>query len=158
MTPHPRVVHVSQLGRHPGSVYIGRGACRACGDPGCGHDRHGAWGNPFVLDPAQPWLCMVRYLDMLAGLTAEHHAFIAEQLAGKVLGCFCRGRYPICHGDVLARLADGEPLEAIRADVCSFLGAPSMRCPACGGDGRRDPGNNDARACSSCGGTGEVDS
>jgi hypothetical protein len=164
------VGHVRELRGDPRGIYVGRGPC-PCRDPGCGHKLRDL-GNPFPIEPAQPWLCMVRFLDMLEGLSDDHVAHLRGVCAPPArLYCWCLGRYDFCHGSPLARLGDGEDLRAIRADELHALGLPTeedaadlarasrMRlCPACGGDGRRDPANNDARACLSCGGTGEVDS
>lgn len=48
-----------------------------------------------------------------------------EARTGKVLGCWCVGRFPVCHGEVLARLADAVDMLAelalIRADVLARL-------------------------------------
>lgn len=121
MTQHPRVRHVRELRQNPLGVYIGRGPC-PCRDPGCGHRVEGDFGNPFPIDPERPWLSMVHFLDMLGALTLEHVAHIRATLRGKLLFCYCRGKYAFCHGDPLARLADGEELDAIRLDILRALG------------------------------------
>jgi len=67
-------------------------------------DRRSRWGNPFVVgkDGTRDEVC------------AKHAAWILTQprlmesigeLRGKVLGCWCAPER--CHGDTLARLADG---------------------------------------------------
>lgn len=67
--------------------------------------RPSKWGNPFVIgrdgtraeviEKYEAWL--LDQPDLLAAL---------PELRGKRLGCFCA---PLpCHGDVLARLAEGE--------------------------------------------------
>jgi hypothetical protein len=108
---HPRVVNVMARGA-TWDVYIGRGRCPRTG-------ARGPWGNPFKVaehgDDA-----MTLFLDFLA----ERRLLVAKarrELAGKVLGCWCAGRLPVCHGDVLARLADGDDLAAIRRDVLAVL-------------------------------------
>lgn len=104
---HPRVVNV----RHhvPYDVYIGRGRCPRGG-------ASGPWGNPFPVDSSRR-ASMLRYLDWLRD--DEKGQFVAElarvELAGKVLGCWCAPA--LCHGEVLARLADGETLSVVRADL-----------------------------------------
>lgn len=114
---HPRVVNVRARAAR-WDVYVGRGRC-----PRAGHE--GSWGNPFSV-AAHGLDAMRLYLDHLAKRSSLYHEAIREQLAGKVLGCWCAPR--LCHGDVLARLADGEPLEAIRADVLAKVEA--LRAPA----------------------------
>jgi hypothetical protein len=122
---HPRVRHVRDLPAHPLGIYIGRGRC-PCRDPGCGHKASGDFGNPFPIEPAQPWLCMVRFLDMLEELTDGHIAHLRRVCAPPaLLFCWCRGRYDFCHGSPLARLGDGEDLRAIRADELHALGLPT---------------------------------
>jgi hypothetical protein len=86
-------------------IYIGR--------PGKG--RSGPWGNPFIIGKD----------GTRAEVIAKYARWIAQQpqlldrlpeLKGKRLGCFCappRGLTAhdklICHGQVLARLADALP-------------------------------------------------
>ena len=65
--------------------------------------RPGKWGNPFklengddretVLKKYREWL--LQQTDLLDQL---------HELRGKVLGCWCKPQ--LCHGDVLAELAD----------------------------------------------------
>ena len=65
--------------------------------------RPSKWGNPFklkkgdkredVLDEYRKWL--LQQVDLLADL---------HELRGKSLGCWCKPE--LCHGDVLAELAD----------------------------------------------------
>lgn len=62
------------------------------------------WGNPFKLEKGgdrkevlakyKAWL--MEQVDLLAEL---------HELRGKVLGCWCKPH--LCHGDVLAELANG---------------------------------------------------
>lgn len=106
---HPRVVNVRQKGAY-WNVYVGRGRCPRTGEAG-------VWGNPFTVEEhgtTGPGNALLRYVDAIA-----HDAmFLAEvraQLPGLRLGCWCAPG--LCHGDVLARLADGEALSAIRARV-----------------------------------------
>lgn len=82
-----RVVHCR---RDDYDVYVGRPS---------------KWGNPFVIG----------YDGTRAEVIAQYEAWIKTQpelmaalpeLKGKVLGCYCA---PLpCHGDVLARLANGQ--------------------------------------------------
>lgn len=101
---HPRVVNV----RHPSArwdVYVGRGRCPATGVTG-------RWGNPFSV--REHGRAAIRlYIDHLAQRGSVPRVAIRAGLAGKVLGCWCAPGP--CHAEVLARLADGEQLEAIRA-------------------------------------------
>ena len=82
-----RVVHCK---RSRFDVYIGR---------------PGPWGNPFRIgEDGSRDEVIARYETWLAsqpGLVARAR----RELAGKVLGCWCA---PLaCHGDVLARVANG---------------------------------------------------
>lgn len=118
---HPRVAHVK---RDPFDIYVGRGECpckRPIGVPRCAHHQGDDWGNPFALAMWGPLECMTKFFDMLAESGPGLHGYIRDRLRGKVLGCWCKGRYPVCHAEALARLADGEALDAIRADMLSRL-------------------------------------
>lgn len=130
---HPRVVNVKAKGAE-WDVYVGRGPCPARGS-------HGPWGNPFPVG-AHGREAMTLYLRFLSGerfgmVGPVAHAPGAErgpdlverarrELRGKVLGCWCKGRYPVCHAEVLARLADGEALDAIRADMLARIAPPDV--------------------------------
>jgi hypothetical protein len=119
------VVHARELRKQPLAVYVGRGSC-PCRSPNCCHEATfgvGMWGNPFAVD-RHGLDAMRLYLDFLAE-TPAHVAAAREKLRGRVLACWCAPR--LCHGEVLARLADGEPLEAIRADVLAQVEA--LRAP-----------------------------
>jgi hypothetical protein len=89
----PTVVHVN---RHPFDVYIGRAWA--------GHPES-KWHNPFRLkdknDPVERNGVADKY-EMYVRLRPDLIAALHE-LEGKVLGCWCRPKYP-CHGDVLAKL------------------------------------------------------
>lgn len=67
--------------------------------------RPSKWGNPFKLardaDRAE---ILARYRAWL--LTQPHLLATLHELKGKVLGCWCKPE--LCHGDVLAELADAE--------------------------------------------------
>ncbi len=114
---HPRVAHVQ---REPFDLYVGRGRC-PCKRPTCDHHKGDDWGNPFALAMHGPLACMTKFFDMLAGLPEATHAYMVDRLRGRVLGCWCKGRYPVCHAEALARLADGEDLATIRADMLGRL-------------------------------------
>lgn len=120
---HPRVVNVREAKRGT-YTYVGRGT---------------KWGNPFTLSAHGP-RCMVMFLDMLAspgllgfgrGLHAVQPAAVngvalveaaRTELFNLDLGCHCRGVHPVCHAEVWARLADGEELSTIRADLLARIG------------------------------------
>lgn len=108
---HPRALNVRARGAR-WDVYVGRGRCPATGELG-------RFGNPFTIERHGP-RALVRFLDMLAGLSAEHLAYLRAELRGRVLGCWCAPRP--CHAVILARLADGDELSAIRSDVLRALG------------------------------------
>lgn len=107
---HPRVVNV----RAPGArwdVYIGRGNDPRTGKPG----RH---GNPYTVREHGREGCMRLFL---ARLERQDLGALRAELAGKVLGCWCAPE--LCHGEPLARLADGEELDAIRTDLMAAIAA-----------------------------------
>ena len=108
---HARVVNV----RAPGAawdVYIGRGRCPRIGVPG-------GWGNPFRFEE-HGREAMRLFLDYVAKSGDAYLDAVRTQLPGKRLGCWCAPKP--CHGEVLARLADGEPLATIRADMLRAVG------------------------------------
>lgn len=87
-----RVVHCK---REKFDVYIGRPS---------------KWGNPFKLAKSAD---AAEDRTLRADLLVKYEAWLRKQshlmaslheLRGKVLGCWCAPR--LCHGDVLARLAD----------------------------------------------------
>lgn len=132
MILHPRVVHVTRDWR-PGVVYVGRrmtvgydGWCDAY------PDRWGPTGRPRrgekILFPASDFANPFRqygrdalrlYVDHLDGHPILLDRAIHE-LRGKTLGCWCRPK--LCHGDVLAHLADGRRLAEIRRDLLELFG------------------------------------
>lgn len=123
---HARVVNVRAAAC---DVYVGRDNRDPKG--------RGRWGNPWTVarygDRA-----MANYIDWIDRVLSDaprggRFVEALKTLEGKVLGCWCAGRYPVCHAEVLARLADAgaacgwrlEELRAalhdIRADVMSRL-------------------------------------
>jgi hypothetical protein len=95
-----RVVHCK---KEPFDVYIGRSQ----------NIIRGRWGNPFTHLPQFTSLArhhvpldkvLVEYEKWLRTQTALMHD-IVPLLRGKILGCWCKPGP--CHGDVLAKLADG---------------------------------------------------
>lgn len=116
---HSRVVNVMAPGA-TWDVYVGRGNCPRRGPAG-----RTRFGNPWPV-ARYGHDAMRRYLDYVERLMRPEDGIPAFReavagLRGKVLGCWCVGRFPVCHGEVLARLADGEDLAAIRLDVLSRL-------------------------------------
>jgi hypothetical protein len=123
---HPRVVNVRAKGAF-WDLYVGRGPCPVRGEAG-----RTAFGNPWTVarygDRA-----LTLYMDHVARLLRESIGFVqaVTDLAGKRLGCWCAGRYPACHAEVLAGLADAiargeKPLDAlvaIRAEIEARLPA-----------------------------------
>jgi hypothetical protein len=95
-----RVVHCQ---RERYDIYIGRAM-----------PRHGLkaskWGNPFPLPrthtPQQRAEVVAKYERWL--LSQPELVAALPELRGKVLGCWCSPNP--CHGDVLARLANGAEL------------------------------------------------
>jgi Domain of unknown function (DUF4326) len=86
----------------------------------CKHDaydvyigRPSKWGNPYKIGQANPVDIKLGRLDR-AGVLRHYETWIRSQpdllaalpeLKGRILGCWCKPAP--CHGDVLARLADG---------------------------------------------------
>lgn len=107
---HHRVVHVKAGGW---DIYVGRtmpGHGPACVDQG--------WSNPYrVKEHGRSAIRL--YLDMLV----RHPEIVMRarrELHGKVLACWCAPRP--CHGEALARLADGDSLVEIRRDLLLLTG------------------------------------
>jgi hypothetical protein len=72
--------------------------------------RPSKWGNPIKLKKGDDRAVVLeRYRIWLLG--QSHLLADLHELRGKVLGCWCKPE--LCHGDVLAELAD-RPLEAGR--------------------------------------------
>jgi hypothetical protein len=96
------VVNIYELeNRHPNwyndsqYVYIGR--------PGFG--RAGEWGNPFPLkDEKDRGACLKKYINWLFRIWTLELGLKIKMLKGKTLVCFCSPK--LCHGDILALLAD----------------------------------------------------
>ncbi len=105
---HPRVVKMGTL-EAMGAVYIGR-------------NRRGGsrWRNPFRIKEVGFRDCMAMYLDYLRD-DPEGQAVVRDtrKLQGLMLVCWCAPG--ICHGDVLARLANGEELEVVRESVLAQI-------------------------------------
>jgi hypothetical protein len=67
-------------------------------------DRKTIWGNPFAIPGDGDRKTVCESYEAYFGLKKSFHSKV-KLLAGKVLGCHC---YPErCHGDFLARLANG---------------------------------------------------
>lgn len=118
---HPRVVNVKdRKARY--DVYVGRGFCPRTRTPG-------RFGNPFAFE-THGVDAMRLYLDYVGQLlqSQAHGSLFArsvDQLKGQTLGCWCAPGP--CHGEVLARLADGEEFAAIRADMLARADAWAAR-------------------------------
>lgn len=98
VTPVTRVVHVKDA---PFDVYIGRQMG--------GTFEGSIWGNPFRVGPDGTLEEVVtkyhRHIEDSPELMAQVRA-----LQGRTLGCWCKSKenpHKLCHGDVLAALADG---------------------------------------------------
>jgi hypothetical protein len=95
---HPLVVHCK---REPFDVYIGRG-------------RGSTWGNPFTWKQdtlAQFVVPQDEVLPRYQAWVLSQPALVARikrELRGKRLGCWCAPKQ--CHGDILAAIANDEPL------------------------------------------------
>ena len=86
-----QVINQRFTSRPPGSIYIGRPS---------------KWGNPFVIGPDGDREEVIRlYTEWIKTQPTLLKAAQTE-LQGRVLVCWCK---PLpCHGDVLARIAEGE--------------------------------------------------
>lgn len=104
-----RVVHCK---REPYDVYIGRPS---------------KWGNPFAVKAGTLAAFRVATVDEAL---ARYEAWLRDQpalmaslveLRGKTLGCWCKPG--LCHGDVLARLADAPRPSTVIARASGSGGA-----------------------------------
>lgn len=120
---HPRVFSARDPRAPKGALYVGRGR-----DP-----RTGVrvklpvdLGNPFRFEDHGAE-AMRLFLDHLGGghFGRAIVAYVVRELPGVDLLCWCAPRP--CHAEVYARLADGEPLEAIRADMLRAVGLEEAR-------------------------------
>lgn len=91
-----RVVHVRKA---PFDLYIGRAFAEF-------HESD--WHNPFKIEPGCGRKCVVQkfrqYLLNSPELLARLH-----EVRNKTLGCWCKDKYGkgrLCHGDIIAELAD----------------------------------------------------
>jgi Domain of unknown function (DUF4326) len=85
-------------------------------------DRQTKWGNPFIIgkdgdrsevvEKYREWV--VQQPELMDSIT---------ELRGKRLGCHCSPA--LCHGDVLAELADGAPTTVPTTQVCHSTAARS---------------------------------
>ena len=64
------------------------------------------WGNPFVLTNERDRDAVVDQYRKWLMTKPELIAAARKELNGKILGCWCAPRS--CHGDVLAKVAEGE--------------------------------------------------
>lgn len=76
-------------------VFVGRGS---------------PFGNPFVIGRDGTREDVIAKFDAWLRTQPEKVALVKRFLRGKVLGCYCAPR--ACHGDVLARIANEEEVEA----------------------------------------------
>ena len=120
---HPRVHHVTKSwGQGLFGVYVGRAmtvrysgwASGSKDEPRMGEPIYfpdEGWSNPYRVKDHGP-RAMLLYVEHLE---ARHELVkrAREQLAGRHLMCWCAPAP--CHGEILARLADGEDLEELRA-------------------------------------------
>lgn len=107
-TPRTRVVNMA---KHRYDVYIGRG-------------RGSIWGNPFHEDQRTTKSEVIERYRAWIQTQPQLMARLPE-LRGKVLGCWCKP--DICHGDVLAELADlsGIPPKPIQSRPCTECADPA---------------------------------
>jgi hypothetical protein len=100
--PGPATVVVNR--RHKGAkydVYIGRGKGGEIPKTG-----RGMWGNPFVVGiHGTDEECIAHFERYLREERQDLMDLIPTYIKGKRLSCTCAPKP--CHGDVLARLADG---------------------------------------------------
>lgn len=78
-------------------VYIGRGRCPKTG-------KVGIWGNPFTIGKDGNRNQVIEKYRQWIKTQPELLALI-HTLKGKILGCWCSPQ--LCHGHVLAAMADG---------------------------------------------------
>lgn len=88
--PPTRVVNLYD--RAPFDVFVGRPS---------------KWGNPFMLQSAMRREAAVKAYARWILEQPDLLPLVESELKGKVLGCYCAPL--LCHGMVLARLADHGP-------------------------------------------------
>lgn len=93
--------------------------------------RPSKWGNPFEIGKDGNRDEVIRKYEQW--IMGEHKLLESiDELRGKVLGCWCAPKS--CHGDVLAKLADGIFEDEVR--VCCNCGSPLndfevIQCKSC---------------------------
>lgn len=66
-------------------------------------DRKTKWGNPFIVGvDGTRQQCVDQYREWI--MTQPHLLDSLHEIKGKRLGCWCHPN--LCHGDILAHLAD----------------------------------------------------
>ncbi len=106
-------------------VYIGRqlnmGGWRLTGSK---------WQNPYAVKDCKGGVKeAVQNFELYLHTRADLLSSIQSELRGKVLGCWCKNKpTDLCHGDVLARLADGDPshVAALVAAASTAPAAPAI--------------------------------
>jgi hypothetical protein len=117
---HPRLVNARDLRRRVDwtdqHVYVGRNNC-PCGALGCKHKA--TLGNPFSVAQYGATGDVPRLFHRMLAGNPVLLRFVREVCkAPAVIVCHCDGtgaRW--CHGETLARVADGERVEAVAAEV-----------------------------------------
>lgn len=87
---------------NPNVIYIGRYQGWGAGRILLGHPL----GNPFGVGKYGLHESLVKYADWLLG--DARRVAIARELHGKILGCWCVGTRPACHGLIVAAVADDD--------------------------------------------------
>lgn len=84
--------------KNPEYLYIGR----------AGKGLGGKWGNPFKLESESDRATVLRKYIQWLQKQITYYSWPEEisELRDKILVCFCAPR--LCHGDILALLADAE--------------------------------------------------
>lgn len=76
------------------------------------------WANPFPIDSQttrdQAIELFRKHLENHPELLSRVH-----ELKGKRLGCWCKPK--ACHGDLLAKLADGKPLDVAQPNQATLF-------------------------------------
>jgi hypothetical protein len=107
------VIHVRDMGRHPGAVFIGREHSGRGRGPSF---KRSPWANPWRVEAVGRERAIALYARWIAGDLEVDELVppgrwhrptidqIRDELRGQVLACWCD---PLpCHGHVLAAIAD----------------------------------------------------
>jgi len=91
------------------------------------------WRNPYTVKDCKGGVSeAVRNFELRLHTRVDLLSVLQSELGGRVLGCWCKKKHTdLCHGDVLARLANGpvSTITALIADAPTAPAAPPIPAP-----------------------------